>query len=213
MNDIATATASSPAATIPTNSVTLDYPAFKDWAVIVEALGKGRQILILRKGGIAEGNQGFTIAHRSFWLFPTLYHQQLARTKPEAADLIATLPAKSPDYSVPIRYRADITDAFYLDNWAKVEALEPYHIWQRDAIRERFDYGGEDGIHAFICRVSQLSEPRLFPWSSAFDGCKSWVEVRLPLADPVALGEELQPVMAEADFQSVREQILGVVQR
>ena len=31
--------------------------AFKEWAVIVEALGQGEQIVILRKGGIAEGRR------------------------------------------------------------------------------------------------------------------------------------------------------------
>ncbi len=35
--------------------------AFKEWAVIVDALGRGDQILILRKGGISEGRGGFQI--------------------------------------------------------------------------------------------------------------------------------------------------------
>jgi hypothetical protein len=29
--------------------------AFKEWAVIVDTLGRGGQIVILRKGGISEG--------------------------------------------------------------------------------------------------------------------------------------------------------------
>ena len=29
--------------------------AFKEWAIIVDALGRGEQILILRKGGLQEG--------------------------------------------------------------------------------------------------------------------------------------------------------------
>ena len=32
--------------------------AFKEWAVIVEALGQGEQILILRKGGMPRGEAG-----------------------------------------------------------------------------------------------------------------------------------------------------------
>ncbi|HSI83218.1 MAG: DUF1802 family protein [Candidatus Methylacidiphilales bacterium] len=194
----------------PAAASVLQFPAFKDWAVIVEALGRGRQALILRKGGIAEGNQGFTIAHRSFWLFPTLYHQQLARTKSDAADLITEIPEKSPDYAVPIRYRADITDAFYLEDWRRVDALEQYHVWCTDVIRERFDYGGEDGIHAFVCRVHALAEPRVFPWNSAFEGCKSWVDVPLPL-DDASLGETLTPVLSDAQFEEVRNGIRGIV--
>ena len=59
-----------------------DFPAFKEWEGIVEALGHGAQILILRKGGIAEGRAGFQVKHPKFWLFPTGYHQQWEKTKP-----------------------------------------------------------------------------------------------------------------------------------
>ena len=44
--------------------------AFKEWAVVCEALGDGRQSIILRKGGIAEGREGFAFAHGEFFLFP-----------------------------------------------------------------------------------------------------------------------------------------------
>ncbi|SVB06991.1 uncharacterized protein METZ01_LOCUS159845, partial [marine metagenome] len=50
--------------------------AFKEWAVVVEAIGSGRQIVILRKGGIAEGVGGFKAEHDRFWLFPPRFPQQ-----------------------------------------------------------------------------------------------------------------------------------------
>ena len=37
--------------------------AFKEWAIVVDALGRGRQSVILRKGGIAEGRGGFRPEH------------------------------------------------------------------------------------------------------------------------------------------------------
>ena len=43
---------------------------------MVDALGRGEQIVILRKGGIAEGRGGFRAEHDRFWLFPTRFHQQ-----------------------------------------------------------------------------------------------------------------------------------------
>ncbi len=33
--------------------------AFKEWTVVVDALGRGDQIIILRKGGLSEGRDGF----------------------------------------------------------------------------------------------------------------------------------------------------------
>ncbi len=50
--------------------------AFKEWGVVVDALGRGEQIVILRKGGIAEVRGGFRAEHDRFWLFPTRFHQQ-----------------------------------------------------------------------------------------------------------------------------------------
>ena len=50
--------------------------AFKEWAVVCAALASGRQSVILRKGGIHEGRDGFRVDHREFWLFPTRFHQE-----------------------------------------------------------------------------------------------------------------------------------------
>ena len=73
--------------------------AFKEWAVICEALGEGRQVLILRKGGIAEARGEFTIEHRRFWLFPTYVHQQSSGIKPEAVPLLNGAVVSSNGYS------------------------------------------------------------------------------------------------------------------
>src|SRR3982751_5907895 len=49
---------------------------FKEWSVVCEALGHGRQSIILRKGGVAEGREGFSFKHSKFFLFPTWFHEQ-----------------------------------------------------------------------------------------------------------------------------------------
>src|SRR5437763_250989 len=64
--------------------------AFKEWAVVCQALAGGRQALILRKGGIAEAGGAFRPDHTRFWLFPTYLHQTAEALKPPVA---ATLPA------------------------------------------------------------------------------------------------------------------------
>src|SRR5690242_14612220 len=62
--------------------------AFKEWAGVCAALATGRQSLILRKGGIAEGPEGFAPEHTSFWLYPTHVHEaeQGLRTVQDASD-------------------------------------------------------------------------------------------------------------------------------
>ncbi len=54
--------------------------AFKEWAIVVDALGRGEQIIVLRRGGLAESRGGFRLEHSRFLVFPTLFHQQAGIT-------------------------------------------------------------------------------------------------------------------------------------
>jgi len=47
----------------------MESVGFKEWALVCEALGRGEQTIILRKGGIAEGRGGFAFQHSEFFLF------------------------------------------------------------------------------------------------------------------------------------------------
>lgn len=48
--------------------------ALKEWAVTIEALCRGHQVMIVRKGGI--GEKRFTLPHPRFYLFPGYLHQR-----------------------------------------------------------------------------------------------------------------------------------------
>src|SRR5262245_32547454 len=61
---------------------------FKEWSVICAALAAGRQSLILRKGGIQEGRDGFRVAHERFWLFPTHYHEAAQSIRADGAEFL-----------------------------------------------------------------------------------------------------------------------------
>ena len=56
--------------------------ALKEWATVCRALESGRQIILLRKGGIYEAAGEFEVEHREFLLFPTYVHQNLKMLKP-----------------------------------------------------------------------------------------------------------------------------------
>ena len=103
------------------------FPAFKEWQVIVEALGAGEQILILRKGGIAEGREGFSVQESRFWLFPTQFHAQLEKTKPAAAKWFGT-DTTTTTGAIRLRYFADVVKSAFLTEWQQVESLDPLHL-------------------------------------------------------------------------------------
>src|SRR4051812_17437412 len=56
----------------------------KEWATVCHALEAGRQVVLLRKGGIYESAGEFEVENREFLLFPTFLHQNLRMLKPEA---------------------------------------------------------------------------------------------------------------------------------
>src|SRR5687768_8095015 len=97
------AKAACPNASHPANSGAMSIPqvieatnctaALKEWAVTCRALREGRQILLLRKGGIEDDCGVFELEHRAFWLQPTYDHQSDDRLKPEYRDLLAEVEA------------------------------------------------------------------------------------------------------------------------
>src|SRR4051812_18838218 len=113
--------------------------AFKEWAIVVDALGRGEQIFILRKGGIHEGRGGFEMDYSEFLLFPTLFHQQREPVTPGAQkrfDKIAPFPP--PADLVRIEYWAQVVEARRLTAFSEVKRLEGQHIWNEQVLAERF---------------------------------------------------------------------------
>ncbi len=70
--------------------------ALKEWAAVCQALAVGRQTILLRKGGIAEGPGGFRAEHDAFWLLPTYFHEAPRRCGPTIARFSSGQPPPRP---------------------------------------------------------------------------------------------------------------------
>lgn len=170
--------------------------AFKEWAVIVDALGRGEQILILRKGGIDEGRGGFRVEHPEFLLFPTRFHQQREQVTPEAQaryDVIE--PGLPPPDRLRLEFLAQVVGWRRIGSQEEVLRLSGQHRWRDEVIAERFEWGHEQAIHLLALRVLRLPHPVELPLLPAYGGCRSWVE----LAEDVATAGS-SPVIDEAAF-------------
>ena len=167
--------------------------AFKECGIVVDALGRGEQVVILRKGGIAEGCGGFQVEHERYWLFPTRYHQQAEGVVDAARERMTELDWPAED-TVRIEYCAEVVAAELLESLAAAERLRGQHIWRDEVIAERFDWGRDEGIYAMAVRVSRLAEPVGLPLVEAYGGCKSWVELDRDL--PAVTGS----VLSDAAF-------------
>ncbi|MEP6662024.1 MAG: DUF1802 family protein [Verrucomicrobiota bacterium] len=170
--------------------------AFKEWAVIVDALGRGAQILILRKGGISEGRGGFQVAHQEFLLFPTLFHQQRESVLPDAQKRFDEIARNfPPPETLRLEFFARIMEARRLDSLADAERLRGQHCWRDDVIAERFDWSKDKSIFALAVRVFRLKTPVEIPNLAVYGGCKSWIELEREIPT-----ENATPVLSDETF-------------
>jgi len=181
--------------------------AFKEWALVCEALGEGTQSIILRKGGIAEGRAGFRWQHQEFLLLPTLFHEQGTKLK-VAAD--AELPKARVDGMLEVRLRARIEWAEEISDLEVANRLAHFHLWQDEVIAERFRYKEDPRISLAFVRVERLTQPFLFPDLPKYGGCRSWVEI-----PEVPAGSTFTPVLSEEAHRQrereIREALSGPV--
>jgi hypothetical protein len=171
--------------------------AFKEWAAIVDALATGRQIVILRKGGISEGRAGFQVDHPEFLLFPTAFHQQRDSVIAEAQtrfDCLEPIPADI----VRIEYFCRVAAWRRLDSLEDAQRLEGQHVWKPDVIEERFDWGRSKAIFALVVRTFRLQERVDLPMSLRYGGCKSWIELERDIDVSNA-----RPVLSDDDFEGL----------
>jgi hypothetical protein len=148
----------------------MESVGFKEWSLVCDALGRGEQSIILRKGGIAEGRSGFGFKHEKFFLLPTLFHEQLGKVRTGADEIPAARAGE-----IEISYFAVLESAAFVEDWESVIALEPLHILQRETVRERFEYDAAAGIHLGFVRIFHLQPAWVFPDAPKYGGCRSWV--------------------------------------
>jgi hypothetical protein len=157
--------------------------AFKEWAIVIDALAGGEQIFILRKGGIHEGRGGFKPEHSQFLLFPTLFHQQRDSVIPRAQERFDQIaPAFAPAGILRLQYWAGVIEWHHIENFETVRHLGNRHIWKEELLAERFEWGKERAIHALALRAFRLPTAIEIPMLPEYGGCKSWVQLSHPVA-------------------------------
>lgn len=180
--------------------------AFKEWAVVCAALAAGRQALILRKGGIHEGQEGFRVEHPEFWLFPTAYHQKPEEILADARPLLNEVQIdRPPEGTIAVSLYAVVEEVFHVRSESHLPGLSGLTVLSDRTVSQRFGYR-RPGLFALALRAFTLPEPLSLPDSPHFAGCRSWVDF------PIALSTEgLQPVLshdeAECRLKLIRDRL------
>lgn len=183
--------------------------ALKEWSVACRALEEGRQILLIRKGGLLDAEGIFQVEHPLFWLMPSKWHQDAGLLKPQHHDLLHTeLPP--PGKNIHLSSWASVEAVWSLDGEdpateEKLGQLE--HIWSSRYLDIRLGYQSGKPLQILALRVYNRSEQQVIPFDAEYFGCKSWVDLKeSPALQPAS------PALPEAEFQTCLEnarQILG----
>jgi len=177
--------------------------AFKEWAVVANALLVGKQSILFRKGGIIEKKKTFSVDHQNFLLFPTYFHEKKEDlVSDEWAQLAESKSQKPKEGTLELPGYMQVSDVHYLESLDKLKQFQPFGIWSLDCLKERFNWGEHKGIHLILGRVFKLPEPVSIPMEKSYEGCKSWVE----LSTGVSL-EGGSPVITDEAYEFLREKL------
>ena len=171
--------------------------ALKEWAVTISALGHGKQLLLLRKGGISEQGNHFRVIYPEFLLYPTYEHQQSDLLKPaHQPELQRTINNSTSPQIITFSHWARVEQVIDLTEEEKLENLFTHHIWASDYADKRLRWKPTKPLSVILLRVYRLEHSQSVPFLPRYGGCSSWVD----LAEEISLGS-LNPVLSDKDYE------------
>lgn len=181
--------------------------ALKEWAAVIRALESGRQIFLLRKGGLAETSLGFELAHPEFVFYPTWEHQQRDQLQPEFQRWFDELQPGDPS-RLTITATAKAVGVIEAPadpaRWQRAREL---HVWSDSYIDMRYGYRPDLPLRIVLLRVSRLASAVEISADKRYGGCRSWVE----LNGDIPLGGS-EPTLSDERFLDARQRLCSALE-
>ncbi len=206
------------------NAINATTAALKEWAIVCKALEEGRQVILLRKGGIMEYRQGFEVKHSDFLLYPTFEHQSKESLQPDYVNkldiVLRNIPLNNRNI---ISSYATVVQVVEITDESVLGRLEKYHIWNDRYINIRMRYNPKKPMNVVVLRVYKMNNPLEVDIKPELAGCKSWIPIRLLLSDTKQqareksqkeynnqsvsaidiVKEDCQPVFSDSEFTEI----------
>jgi hypothetical protein len=177
--------------------------ALKEWAITCEALAQGRQIILLRKGGLLDEDGTFSLEHGQFFLLPTYLHQEEALVKPEHRDLFRSA-QKIPGETLQVAYLrhfARVEAVWQLTEKDEVILQGAPHIWSHQYLDVRFGYKSDKPLLCAALRIWELDVPLRYELAAQDMGCRSWISMEKPLESGMT------PALSEEEFGEALDEL------
>jgi hypothetical protein len=136
-----------------------NHTALKEWASAIDALGRGEQVILIRKGGLADPT--FGVEAERFYLFPTNFHDG----------------GGEPPRAVPITHWCETVRTWRVRDLDALYRLEPLVVFDRAALETRYRFRADQAIHVIAVRTYRLPQPATVTMTEEYAGCRSWVSI------------------------------------
>lgn len=156
-----------------------NHTALKEWSNVVAALGRGEQIVLIRKGGIADPS--FGVEAERFYLYPTYFHQGESESRP----------------SVTITHWCEVVRTWSVRDLASLDRLEPLVVIPRDTLEARYNFRPDQALYVIAVRTHALARPVEVRFRDEYGGCRSWVSI-----DEEIDVDGSTPVLDEGELQA-----------
>lgn len=162
-----------------------------EWNATIEALGKGKQTILIRKYGTTLNE---------FLLYPTISYANkeniLDSFQEDSRNFVEDnlLPAGE-NRTYEVKYYATVEEVIDKSS-TRIGAFNKFHIWTREHVK---DYLGRKEAKIWILRVYELDKPQMLKRSNGM--------LYANVNKPVKL--EGKPVIPDAEFDKLKEEILS----
>jgi hypothetical protein len=154
-----------------------NHTALKEWSNVIDALGRGNQVVLIRKGGIADPQ--FGVEAERFYLYPTFFHQQQSE----------------PD-EVTITEWCEVVRHWRVNDLETLYRIQPLVVMSRETLETRYRFRPDQALHVIGVRTFTLPHPRTIRVKQEYLGCRSWVSI-----DDEIDVEGSVPALSESELQ------------
>lgn len=180
--------------------------ALKEWSILCHELQAGRQVFLLKKGGIHDRRKEFEMDHRAFFLFPTYFHAKAEELVPEVhAELERLTREAPPESEVHLSLYCEVAGAKFVEDLDTLHGLKGLHVYSEGTVDSRYRYR-RPGVWVVTVRAYRLPEEVVVPNTDEYAGCVSWVSLDEAI-DPATA----TPVLGEEEFKAQTQKLAAVI--
>ncbi len=171
--------------------------ALKEWATVLEAMARGEQLVLIRKGGLIEPGSGFELVAPAFVFYPTFEHQAVTYLRqPYQRYFEEASRRRAPEGQVRLELVGVAAGSMQSRDPAILQRLSTFHIYNDAFLNQRLKWQPDQPLTIVTVRAFRLPAPQVLPVVPRYAGCKSWVDLEAPVS-----AEGAVPVLDDAAFR------------